>query len=67
MTDVSAMVMPAQLIRRRMKRLRYQIQGILPDMILDLELGSPLIPQKHHLYPRVMLNLKLDGESNAHS
>ena len=43
MIDVSALVMPAQPIERRMKRWRHQIQGNLPDMMLDLELVNPLV------------------------
>ena len=61
------MVMLAQPIERRMKRLRYLTQGISPEMMLDLELETPLIPRKYHLYPRAMLNLKLDGEFDPHS
>ena len=62
MTDVSATVMPAQPIEPRMKRLRHRIYRLLPDMMPNLKLGPLIMCRNYGLYPKVMLNLKLDGE-----
>ena len=67
MTDVSATVMPARQIEQRMKRLRHPEPNLCPRAMLDLELGDPSIHREYHLYPKAVLHLKLDGESNPHS